>query len=191
MTSLGETAFCNTLSSNTVEVKGKLDVKGIVSSDLIVMGEVHAYQKTLNDTSRKHKHTLKQEGSVFYLQFEEFHQITSMTSTDSQNSLIVTSGTTLNLSNGDTVKIMDLSVTDVNSIPKEDIVGEHVISNAQTSAFSITCSTTASDSGTSTVSGLLRIRRYKYLDMHGNGVAWKYGTTLPTSSHTNAEVFYE
>lgn len=190
MTSLGDIAYCNTLTSNTVEVKGNLDVKGIVSSDLVVLGEVHARQKTLHDGGM-HKHVIKQLGSIIYFMFEEYHSINRLGTTAGTKNVVLNATTNVGLvGSGSRVEVLNLSVEDINGIPSSELVGGHVTTGSYPTAFIITSVSDAASSGTVDCSGLIRIRRYKYLDMHGNGVTWEYSSTLPTHAHTNTEVDY-
>lgn len=171
-----------------------------VKGDLIATGSVHGIHKTIGEAMNKHH--LKQKGSVFYLQYDEFHQISAISTTNSQSSVVVTTTAAIaNLASSDVITIIDFNLEEVNNIPRSEIVKDHTLASNPTSSGSdsvITLTTTsaadATQSITSNVSGLLRVRRFKYIDMASSTTTWVYSTSLPdnvTPGHTNTEVFYE
>ena len=184
MISLGKSAHC------TDFVCDNLTVNNPTSSSHKILGPA------LNQGSLHHT------GSIFYMKWSTIHQVTSVRTYvgDSgipDNAVEIALSADHLLSGGDTFAIGDLPytiagpTTEIDGIPASEIVGTHTVHSipADNRLRFLTTSNATFASLHTTIIPLLSITRYKYLDMHGSGVAWQHSTTEPTSSFTNTERF--
>jgi len=168
MISLGDAAQVGTLTCDTLHVKNG---------------------KTIGNDS-KNVSIIQQSGSVVYFSYDEYHQLSNFKTTNTTNVVEVTFSAPHNLQgggSGDTIYISQLTVDELNGIPKASVESTFSVHNKiDNDTIEFMAHQIASSSGT--VAGalaLVRIRRYKSLDLAGAGVTWVQEAHEPTASHTN------
>ena len=173
MTSLGSEAYVGRLT---------------VTQDLSVTGGVTASHKNVGSTYDLGR--LSQNGSVFYLKFEQRHQAVGINVGVGSNTVQLTLTADHGIAVGDTVHV-GTNIGAYGGIPAAELQGTHVVTAVPAAdRFLYTVPTTATSSALSAAAPIIRIDRYRSIDMHGDGVTWVSGTTLPTPVHTNPEVFF-
>ena len=179
MTSLGKAAKCSRFMCDDLRCNGSITSTHKVFGAEKNQGEMH------------------HNGSYFYILWSAVHQASELDTTNASVTVTWTTNSDHGLASGDTVHISSLptnpgEITEVNGIPASDLTGTFVVQSVvTTTSFSVVVGTSATSTGTSTAAiPKIRIDRYKYTDMNSSDATWAFSTTLPSPSHTNAEVFY-
>ena len=125
------------------------------------------------------------------------HQLSALETTQGSLNIDWTTTAAHGLAQGDTIHIGSIPsnpnpITEVNGIPADELKGTfQVLATPTTTKFTVQVSTAANTTASdNSAVPLLRIDRYRYTDMAASTATWQNGTTLPTPSHTNIELFY-
>ena len=183
MVSLGSEAYCTKLVASSIECTGQIQAASkAFGSDPMNLGQAH------------------HNGSMLYFKYNQVHQASQIGTTSGQAKAFITTSSAHGLLAGDTVHIGNFppnpnAITAVNGIPVTQIVGTHpVVAVSSTTEFTIATTTSATSTGVNASAiPLVRIDRYVSTDIalaSDQAVTWARGTTEPTASHTNTELFY-
>ena len=183
MTSLGKSGRCEKMTCGT----------------LVCTGQIQAASKSFGSDHRNRVQA-HQNGSMLFFKYNQVHQALSVRTTSGQAKAFITTSSAHGLLVGDTVHIGNFpanpnTITAVNGIPVTQIVGTHpVVAVSSTIEFTIATTISATSTGVNASAiPLVRIDRYISTDIalaSDQGVTWARGTTEPTASHTNTELFY-
>jgi hypothetical protein len=176
MVSLGNEAYVGRLI-----VRDNITVEGGITSTHKIIGEGQDI------------HHFRHNGSVFYLKYNEHHQLDSVSTTSGSTTVEWTATAAHNVEAGDTIHIGTFNNTgsDVSGIPNSELRGTFTVDSVAavagvTQKLSVTVPTAATSTDVSTnVNALLRITRYKSLNMQGRDVTWAHSTTEPSALHLN------
>jgi len=160
----------------------------IVSEKIIVDGDIESTQKIIGKAQDKHH--LHHTGSIFYLKYHEHHQLESVSTTNGTSLVEWIATADHNVQTGDEIHIGTFNNTldNVNGIPNSALRGTFTVTSVDATGKKLTVTVSSAATSTSLVSdvnALLRITRYKSLNMQGRGVTWAHSTTEPTAVHTN------
>lgn len=174
MVSLGNECYAGKLMADSIQVRD---------------GAQSSYKKI---GPAKNEGEIHHNGSIFYIKWGSIHQVTQVQTTDASAYIKYTSATHGNLQVGDTIHISNsFSGPDVGGIPVSELTGEKLVAAKTATTFTIATSTPANTTATHAETPLVKIDRYKYIDLDlGYPNEWSSSTTLPSPSHTNTEVFY-
>ena len=172
MVSLGQLAYADKLQCNDI------------ASDSVTCSH-HKYSGDV---------ALKQEDSMLYVRFDEQHQCTQVEAASGNSQVEWTIGVAHNLSVGDTVHVGSYGAgpdADMRGIPHAKLQGTFLVTAVGSSTkFSVESTVNATSSGVGNqVSAVMKVERYKYLDLHSSGAAWAYSTVKPSAGHTNESFF--
>ena len=181
MVSLGKEAYVGRLiASESVEIAGTLKTTQSVQSNHKVVGE-----------DDKNLVQIHQTGSVFYLKWSHIEQIiTFETTANSTEVVVVVIGH--NVEPGNVFVVDSLAgVADINGIIAEHIEGPRTVSSiGDSTIFRFNAGGPATTTGTIYgVEPLIRIDRYKFIDLATSSATWSHSTTKPTPPHTNINTF--
>ena len=170
MTSLGDNAYCTRL---------------IARESIKVNGHIESTHKLIGLDS-KNKAELHQNGSIFFLKYGHVERISAIETVDGSPVVTVDFNSAHGMQVGDTFHIGN-TTADMNGIPANKIEGTHVVTvMSDIVAFSFNCGVNATSSGyTAAVTPLMRIDRYKYIDLSASNSSWTNSTTYPIASHIN------
>ena len=165
----------------------------IVRDNLLVNGEIASTHKKIGtgyDTGELHH-----VRSMFYLKYEESHQCSTVTTSDGSSLVLLELTANHGLTDTDTIHIGSVASPNgvtVNGMPISAIKGTHLVTAVPDDdhiVFDVGVVAT-NDGVAAGVSCIVRIHRYKSLDMAGTGVTWEHSTTEPTGVHANPELFF-
>ena len=165
-------------------------VTKLVADEIQVTGVVNSSHKVIG--AAKNEGELHHKGSIFYCKFSNVHQVDEADTTTGQASITYTVASAHDLSVGDTVRLgTQFSGTAVDGIPVTELIGLKTVSAVPSSTkFTVSTTTAANSTDTHAQTPLLRIDRYKYIDLNTNASTWSSSTSEPSPSHTNSETFY-
>ena len=206
MVSIGSLVYGDKLIVNELEVRthitGPASGSGItLNAPVTASSSVASSHKVIGSDSMN-LGQIHQKGSVFYLQWSHVEQVTEITTTNGSANILLTVAHH-GLKAGDYFYIQDLGAGagDANGIPFADIRGGlpgggRVAGTMDPSdpAFEdkipITALSPATSSGTtSTLTPIIRIDRYKFIDMAKSDAVWNYDTQEPTPPHINVNIW--
>ena len=181
MASLGKEAYVGKLIvSDSVDIAGKVKTSGSVQCSHNVVG-----------SDDKNLVQIHQTGSIFYLKWSHVEQITTFeTTANSTEVVVVVIGH--NVEPGDVFIVDNLAgVADINGIIPEYIEGPRSVSSiGDSTIFRFNAGGPATITGTVYgVEPLIRIDRYKFIDLATSSADWSYSTTKPHPPHTNMKTF--
>ena len=181
MASLGKEAYVGRLIvSESVEIAGTLKTTQSVQSNHKVVG-----------SDDKNLVQIHQTGSIFYLKWSHIEQITLFeTTANSTEVVVVVIGH--NVEPGNVFVVDSLAgVADINGIIAEHIEGPRTVSSiGDSTIFRFNAGGPATTTGTIYgVEPLIRIDRYKFIDLATSSATWSHSTTKPTPPHTNINTF--
>ena len=181
MASLGNEAYVGRLIvSDSIDIAGKVKTNGSVQCSHKVVGE-----------DDKNLVQIHQTGSIFYLKWSHVEQITTFeTTANSTEVVVVVIGH--NVEPGDVFVVDSLAgVADINGIIPEYIEGPRSVSSiGDSTIFRFNAGGPATITGTVYgVEPLIRIDRYKFIDLATSSADWSYSTTKPHPPHTNMKTF--
>jgi len=194
MVSIGTEAYVTRLIADEIQVTSQLrasHVTKLIADEIQVTSQLRASHKVIGP-DEKNLVQLHQNGSIFYLKYPVTHQISKMETSDQTSEVTFTTNAAHNLSNGDTVHISD-SFEDaiINGVPTSELIGTHQVASVEDTTFKIATVSPGDNDGDIPVSPLVRIDRYKYIDMADpTATSWSNSTTIPSPSHTNNEIFF-
>ena len=181
MVSLGKEAYVGRLiASESVEIAGTLKTSQSVQSSHKVVG-----------SDDKNLVQIHQTGSIFYLKWSHVEQITTFeTTANSTEVVVVVIGH--NVEPGDVFVVDSLAgVADINGIIPEYIEGPRTVTSiGDSTIFRFNAGGPATTTGTIYgVEPLIRIERYKFIDLATSSATWSHSTTKPHPPHTNVDTF--
>ena len=181
MASLGNEAYVGRLIvSESIDIACKVKTSGSVQCSHKVVGE-----------DDKNLVQIHQTGSIFYLKWSHIEQITLFeTTANSTEVVVVVIGH--NVQPGDVFVVDSLAgVADINGIIPEYIEGPRSVSSiGDSTIFRFNAGGPATTTGTVYgVEPLIRIDRYKFIDLATSSADWSYSTTKPHPPHTNINTF--
>jgi hypothetical protein len=181
MASLGNEAYVGRLiARESVEIAGTLKTTQSVQSNHKVVG-----------SDDKNLVQIHQTGSIFYLKWSHVEQITLFeTTANSTEVVVVVIGHNVEL--GDVVFVDSLGgIADINGIIPEHIEGPRTVTSiGDSTIFRFNAGGPATSTGTIYgVEPLIRIDRYKFIDLATSSATWSYSTTKPIVPHTNIHTF--
>ena len=178
--SIGDLAYVDKLIAKDVQVNGSIKTTSSITSSHKVVG-----------SDDKDLVQIHQTGSIFYLKWSHVEQIASFeTTANSTEVVVVVIGH--GLAAGDVFTIANMpGITDINGIVAEDIEGPRTVSYVDdTTIFRFNAGSPANVTGVVTgVEPLIKINRYKFIDMATSSATWSYSTTTPLPPHTNIHTF--
>lgn len=173
--SLGKSAYVGRLVADSIEVKNEVN-----SSHKVIGSE-------MNEGSLHHV------GSIFFVKWSAIHQINEAETQNGTSSITYTTNAAHGLDVGDTVHInSSFGSTSVAGIPLAELTGTKVVTavDSVNKKFTVATITQANDTGNESITPLVRVDRYKYIDLNTNVSTWNSSSTEPAPGHTNSEVFY-
>ena len=164
-----------------------------VLNALTVDGPTTSSHKTIgaNPLNLVQQHQI---GSVFYLKYSHFIEITTFTTTMGSVDVVVTFNDPHRVKGNDTIHIDTITdAAEIGGIDVAYIQGTHAVhdtDNADGAQLTLRLGAPATSTDlVLTVKPLVRIDRYKSTDMLTDIGLWAASTTLPTPVHVNTLVF--
>ena len=183
--SIGDLAYVDKLIANDIQAK---DIQ--VNGSLKTSSSITASHKVVGEDD-KNLVQIHQSGSIFYLKWSHIEQITTFeTTANSTEVVVVVIGH--NVEPGDVFIVDSLAgVADINGIIAEYIEGPRSVSSiGDSTIFRFNAGGPATTTGTVYgVEPLIRIDRYKFIDLATSSADWSYSTTKPHPPHTNMKTF--
>ena len=183
--SIGDLAYVDKLiakdiQATNIQVNGSLKTTSSITASHKVLGE-----------DDKNLVQIHQTGSVFYLKWSHIEQIiTFETTANSTEVVVVVIGH--NVEPGDVFIVDSLAgVADINGIIAEYIEGPRTVTSlGDSTIFRFNAGGPATTTGTIYgVEPLIRIERYKFIDLATSSATWSHSTTKPHPPHTNVDTF--
>lgn len=182
-----------------VSIGDNATVGRLVCDELKIKGETHSHSKKIG-ADPHNQCELQQIGSIFYFKYSVYHQIQSFTTIDTSQTVrvVLDSNVEHGLVTGDVVTIENSVIfenVDINGIMFSEISGPHYVSidGLASSNYSFNMpniSSQATSTGSvESITPLVRIDRYKYIDMASTSNIWQSSTQIPTIEHENTESF--
>ena len=183
--SIGDLAYVDKLIANDIQAK---DIQ--VNGSLKTTSSITASHKVVGEDD-KNLVQIHQTGSIFYLKWSHIEQITTFeTTANSTEVVVVVIGHNVEPGN---VFIVDslAGVTDINGIIAEHIEGPRTVTSiGDSTIFRFNAGGPATTTGTIYgVEPLIRIDRYKFIDLATSSAIWSHSTTKPSPPHTNINTF--
>ena len=183
--SIGDLAYVDKLIAKDIQAKN-IQVNG----SLKTTSSITASHKVLGEDD-KNLVQIHQTGSVFYLKWSHIEQIiTFETTANSTEVVVVVIGH--NVEPGDVFIVDSLAgVADINGILAEYIEGPRTVTSlGDSTIFRFNAGGPATTTGTIYgVEPLIRIERYKFIDLATSSATWSHSTTKPHPPHTNVDTF--
>ena len=183
--SIGDLAYVDKLIAKdilatNIQVDGSLKTTSSITASHKVLGE-----------DDKNLVQIHQTGSIFYLKWSHIEQITTFeTTANSTEVVVVVIGH--NVEPGDVFIVDSLAgVADINGILAEYIEGPRTVTSlGDSTIFRFNAGGPATTTGTIYgVEPLIRIERYKFIDLATSSATWNHSTTKPHPPHTNVDTF--
>ena len=184
MVSLGDLCFANQLDATRVE-----------GSHIRAKDQFHIGDDTHNEIRMYHY------GSILYYHYVQDIECSNVTSYTGSSTVSVTlnfTPTVKQWSTGDSIHLSVVSIDSSTASPAsgaasyEDLSGTHITVNSATSAasnmitFTLDSAVTTGQVLSTNMFLLLRIHRFKYLDMSKEDATWQSATALPGTGSGNS-----
>lgn len=201
MVSIGSLVYGDKLIVNELEVRthitGPASGAGItLNAPVTASSSVASSHKVIGSDSMN-LGQIHQKGSVFYLKWSHVEQVTEITTTNgSANISLTVAGHGLNTGEYFYIQNLGAGAGDANGIPFADIrgglAGGGRVAGTITdnNKIPITALSAATSSGTTTtLTPIIRIDRYKFIDMAKSDAVWNFATSEPNPPHTNVNIW--